>query len=219
PVYNAPFRLILLSDPDSIRESFNYQVEYSGGKGIVLSGSDTTIEAELGKPFLLEGVGLVLLNQSNTRTASNHYGFTVKPVGTVVASLMRSLKVSVTNKNVSTIDLTLSSTQPKRGEEQLQQLIKKYMERNLHDKNVVADSTLSFINARLTAITQELAGVEDRISGYKQSTQLADMTEQSRILLENSASYTRSLAEIDVQLSSFDGMSSYLRDASNPRVV
>ncbi|MCL7988644.1 polysaccharide biosynthesis tyrosine autokinase [Sphingobacterium sp. lm-10] len=219
PVYNAPFRLILLSDPDSIRESFNFQVEYSGGKGIVLSGSDTTIEAELGKPFLLEGVGLVLLNQSNTRTASNHYGFTVKPVGTVVASLMRSLKVSVTNKNVSTIDLTLSSTQPKRGEEQLQQLIKKYMERNLHDKNVVADSTLSFINARLTAITQELAGVEDRISGYKQSTQLADMTEQSRILLENSASYTRSLAEIDVQLSSLDGMSSYLRDASNPRVV
>ncbi|WP_166332536.1 GumC family protein [Sphingobacterium chungjuense] len=219
PVYHAPFRLTVLSDPDSIRESFSFKVDYSGEEGVILTSSDTTIQTALGKPFLLANIGLVQLNPNHASRDANNYGFTIRPIGKVVAGLMNSLKVSVTNKNVSTIDLTLSSTQPKRGEEQLQQLIKKYMERNLHDKNVVADSTLSFINARLTAITQELAGVEDRISGYKQSTQLADMTEQSRILLENSAEYTKSLAEIDVQLSSLDAMSSYLRDANNPRVV
>src|SRR5690606_16112082 len=95
----------------------------------------------------------------------------------------------------------------------------KYVELNLHDKNVIADSTLAFINARLRTITDELAGVEDRISGYKQSTKLADISEQSKILLQNSADFTRNLAEVETQLAALDAISTYLKDGDNPRVV
>src|SRR5690606_16994273 len=127
--------------------------------------------------------------------------------------------VEVTNKNVSTIELTLEHKLPQRGEQLLTTLIEKYVELNLHDKNVIADSTLSFINARLSKITQELAGVEDRISGYKRNAQLADISEQSKILLQNSADFTKNIAEVETQLAALDAISAYLKDGNNPRVV
>ncbi len=218
-VYAAPFEVSVLSNPDSIREVVSFSVAQANAEYLVLTSPDTTFKVVIGKPFAIDVIGLLQINTISQISKEQQYGFTIRPVGKVVADFMQALSVSVTNKNVSTIDLVLNSSLPRRGEEQLRMLIQKYVQRNLEDKNVIADSTLSFINTRLTAITQELAGVEDRISGYKQSTQLADMTEQSRILLENSASYTKSLAEIDVQLSSLDAMSNYLRDVNNPRVV
>src|SRR5690606_8224629 len=143
----------------------------------------------------------------------------IAPLRAVTASFSSGLSVEVTNKNVSTIDLTLEHTSPRRGEQLLKTFISKYVELNLHDKNVIADSTLSFINARLSKITQELAGVEDRISGYKKSAELADISEQSRILLRNSADFTRNLAEVETQLAALDVISAYLKDNNNPRVV
>src|SRR5690606_17740227 len=114
---------------------------------------------------------------------------------------------------------TLETKLPALGEQLLNTFIKKYVELNLHDKNVIADSTLAFINTRLSKITQELAGVEDRISGYKRQNQLADITEQGRVLIESSADYTKRLAEIETQLSAVDAVAQYLSDAQHPRVV
>ena len=222
PVLKTPFRVSILSDPDSILMPYNFKINKSNSSGVELSNSDTTLNTAFGAPFSIPGIGLLRIDAissvANLKDVKS-YGFSILPIDAISSSLMEALSVSVTNKNVSTIDLTLISKLPLRGERQLKMLIEKYVERNLHDKNVIADSTLSFINARLTTITQELSGVEDRISGYKQSTQLSDISEQSRILLENSATYTKSIAEVEVQLSSLDAMSSYLKDVKNPRVV
>src|SRR5690606_37287779 len=122
----------------------------------------------------------------------------------VAATYSGMLSVAVTNKNVSTIDLTLEHQLPRRGEQLLATLIKKYVELNLHDKNIIADSTLAFINTRLRTITNELAGVEDRISGYKRQNQLADISEQGKVLIESSADFTKRLAEIETQLAAVD---------------
>src|SRR5690606_10677774 len=60
---------------------------------------------------------------------------------------------------------------------------------------------------------------EDRISGYKRNAQLADISEQSKILLQNSAEFTKQLAEVETQLAALDAVASYLKDAQHPRVV
>src|SRR5690606_29934605 len=218
PVVEAPFHVELLTNPDSIGSAYTLQVEPVDGKTIMLSNVDTTFNARAGEPFALPGVGLLKITTRRARFL-DEYGFRIAPVRTVASAFNSSLSVEVTNKNVSTIDLTFEHTSRKRGERLLQTLIEKYVERNLHDKNVIADSTLAFINARLRKITEELAGVEDRISGYKKNAQLADISEQSKILLQNSADFTRNLAEVETQLAALDAITTYLRDNTNPRVV
>lgn len=220
PVYEAPFKVELLSSPDSVKEKLRFKVDFLESGGAQLSGHDTTMLLKLGDSFVLPEIGMLRITQSIPEINQEQvFGFTIAPLRDVVDEYNAALNVEVTNKNVSTIDLTLNTPVPHRGEELLSILIDKYVERNLHDKNVVADSTLSFINARLEKVTNELAGVEDKISGYKQTEELADISEQSRILLESSADYTKSVAQIESQMESLDAVLSYLQDATKIRVV
>lgn len=219
PVMTAPFRVELLTDPDSIRSSYVLEVRLERGNRLTLSNPDTVLAATWNNPFLLPGVGIIKIVQTSKGASKENYGFHIAPLRSVVSSFSSKLSVEVTNKNVSTINLTLENTLPQKGEQLLATLIDKYVELNLHDKNVIADSTLAFINARLGTITDELAGVEDRISGYKKRNQLADISQQGRVLIENSAEFTQKLAEVETQLAAVDAVSSYLKDAQYLRVV
>lgn len=219
PVLTAPFSVELLSNPDSISLSYVLEVKHLSGNKIELSNKDTLFQNRSGEPFRLPSAGIFQINLKNGGKTGENYGFRISPLRNTIENLRNNLNVEVTNKNVSTIDLTLDHALPKRGEQLLTTLISKYVELNLHDKNVVADSTLAFINTRLRKITQELAGVEDRISGYKKNAQLADISEQSKILLQNSAEYTKSLAVVETQLNNLDALRVYLQDDKHIRVV
>ncbi|MEJ5054251.1 GumC family protein [Sphingobacterium sp. MYb382] len=220
PILEAPFQIRFLSSPDSISEPIQLNVKSLGKKHYQLSNKDTIFEIGEGQRFVLPSIGNIsLVTTGNEDSVKEQYGFSISPINKTVAGLMESLSVEVTNKNVSTIDLSLLHPIPKKGELLLGSLIDRYVERNLNDKNVVMDSTLSFINQRLRKITDELAGVEDRISGYKQATKLADISEQSKILLQSSETYIRGLAEVETQLAMLDAVSNYLKDTKNPRVV
>lgn len=217
PVSELPYTITLLTNPDSIEAHFVCNIEpiNDSTAELVINGSKLSIT--FGRDFRIPGIGtLNIMNQGNLEEG---YGFTIVPPKRKASELLQALSVSVTNKSVSTIDLVLDHQLPKIGEKLLNSLIARHVERNLNDKNVVADSTLSFINARLVKITDELAGVEDNISGYKQRTQLADISEQSRILLETSAENTKSLAASQTQLDILDAVGTYLKDEDNPRVV
>src|SRR5690606_15735644 len=219
PVLAAPFRVELLTNPDSILNAYSLEVQSISGNKIELSSPDTLFHAHWGESFLLPGVGVLRMEQVAKESSKESYGFQISPLRSVAASFSSRFSVEVTNKNVSTIDLMLEYTLPKRGEQLLKTLIDKYVERNLHDKNVIADSTLAFINTRLRKITDELAGVEDRISGYKKRNQLADISQQGKLLIESSADFTKRLAEVETQLAAVDAVAAYLKDTQHPRVV
>lgn len=220
PELNAPFRVRLLSNPDSVNRKTHFSVKIESNGNYRLSNADTSFQVAAGKSFVLFNIGELRLDRINTGIEKGEiYGFNLVPINKSVADLMESLKVEVTNKNVSTIELSLLHTLSKKGEQLLASLIERYVDRNLNDKNVVMDSTLSFINQRLRKITDELAGVEDRISGYKQATKLADISEQSKILLQSSETYIKGLAEVETQLAMLDAVSNYLKDTKHPRVV
>lgn len=220
PAMAAPFTVTLISSPDSIRDGLVLKVRHLPTGGLELSNKDTLFKTTYGQAVLLPRIGTVSLHPNpSIQTADGDYGFSIVPIRAAVTMLSEAFSVEVTNKNVSTIDLSLVHPLPKRGEQYLQTLIKKYVELNLHDKNAVADSTLSFISDRLRVVTAELAGVENRISGYKKNTKLADISEQSKIMLQTSSSYSKSLAETETQLAVLDAMASYLNEAKSPRVV
>lgn len=219
PIIASSFRLNLLSSPDSIKQAYSFDIRTLDNNIIELSNNDTTFRTEWHQTFILPRVGRLQIQPIQKTYTDEKYGFRIRPLREAVSSLSSKLSVEVTNKNVSTINLTLENTLPERGEQLLTTLINKYVELNLYDKNVIADSTLAFINARLTTITQELAGVEDRISNYKQQTKLADISEQSKILLQSSADYIKNIAEVETQLAALDAIISSLKDSRTPHVV
>src|SRR5690606_35391939 len=219
PVLEAPFQVELLTNPDSISDTYAFEMQPESNGRMQLSNADTLFHIQMNEPFAFPGVGLLRISELRKEPSEESYGFRISPLRSVTAAYSAQLSVEVSNKNVSTIDLTLEHQLPKRGEQLLETLIDRYVELTLHDKNVIADSTLAFINARLRTITDELAGVEDRISGYKRRNQLADISEQGKVLIESSADFTKRLAEIETQLAALDAVATYLKDTQHPRVV
>lgn len=170
------------------------------------------------QPFIVEGVGAIeIIKKQRVR---GEYTFSISSVDKTVAGMQAALNVAVTNKNVSTIDINLQHPIPKRGEAILQAFISQYIQSNILNKGEIADSTISFIENRLLLVSRELGDIEGNIQQFKQTKGIADISEQSKLLISNSSEYVKNIADIETQINIAQALEKYLQDESrNKRVV
>ncbi|PSL44893.1 capsular exopolysaccharide synthesis family protein [Chitinophaga niastensis] len=148
------------------------------------------------------------------------YTVQLNSIDKTVAEYQRMLDVNIPNKQVSTIDLTLSATIPAKGEAVLNKLIDAYLHASVEDKNRIADSTIAFIDKRLLIVTGELSGVEKNIQHFKEANELADIGEQSRQMVAGSGDFRKQLIDLQVKLNVVQSLEQYVKDdKNNKRVV
>jgi len=219
-LYNAPFSVSILDELDTIRTS-EIELQALSSRKVALVGDnlDTTIDFD--KPIKIPGVGLIQIHSEKTLPVDGtEYTFSITSIDAAVNDLMQSLLVASTNKQVTVVDFNLSSSIPKKGEDILNKLIEKYVQGNIDDKNLIADSTIKFIQNRLSKIGYELGDLEGNIQGFKERNNLADMTEQSKILVQNTSAFVNNLAQAETQIAILASLESYLKDDSkNKRVL
>jgi capsular exopolysaccharide synthesis family protein len=148
------------------------------------------------------------------------YKIVVNDITTITLKTQKELNATIPNKQVSTIAITLPVTIPSKGEKIINTLIKEYMQANVDDNNRIADSTMSFIDGRLLVVGDQLTDIEKQIQGFKQQNNLADLTEQSKALIDNTSAYAQKQAEQEVILNVIESLERYLKEnENNPRVV
>lgn len=213
---------------DSIHRAFEFSLSANADKTVSLKAKEFELNAiKLDELISIPQLGFVrftrnlqLLDTSwMEQVSARPLGIRVRPPAAQTASFRENLTVGVTNKQTSTIDLSFNHPIPRRGEQILGTLIERYVIRTLEDKNTVADSTLAFIDNRLQFVGAELGLAEDRIQTFKQESQLADISAQSQILIENASAYAKDLAAVESQLLMIDEVDRYLADTRNLRVV
>lgn len=218
-LFHPPFRVMMLEANDTIHPK-SFDLLFEGKDSILISGDAFHRKVPFDHPFRLEGTGLVTIRRSPGQAVLfDDYGFRITSVDDQVADYMRRLFVEVTNKQVSTIDLTFDSPIPEKGEFILGALIDEYVKGNRNDRTAIADSTISFIDGRLLFVGRELGDVEGNIQQFKQKNQLADLSEQSKLLLENSGGYVKQLAEVETQINMINSLSDLLADSKSNRVL
>jgi tyrosine-protein kinase Etk/Wzc len=219
-VYEAPFTVKLLTIKDTITSATMEIIMLSNGKLSYSAEGEHNI-VSFNQPFFLQGVGYVEINRNNkVPPKKDQYTIRIVSARGKTTELTNNLSVTVSNKLVSIIDLTLNNPVPERGEDILNRLIYNYVQQNLSEKNEVADSTIAFIKRRLLIIGSELGDAETNIQGFKQKNSLADMTEQGKLLVSSSSQYVSDLAKIETQISIIKSVINYLRDNTiNKRVL
>ncbi|RBQ03553.1 GumC family protein [Pedobacter miscanthi] len=218
-LYEAPFKLNIIKGLDTIkRTKFNVQ-KISSNK---LKITTEYLEKEIlwNEPVRVDGVGVIKIEPNLPESMDNsEYFVNVSSVDERVAELMKQLSVAVTNKQVSVVELGLSYPLPQKGEDILNSLINKYTEANLSDKNAIADSTYKFIRERLNVIASELGDVENQEETFKQNNKLADMSEQGKLLVQNTAEFSAELAKAETQVVILNDLESYLKDETKNKRV
>jgi tyrosine-protein kinase Etk/Wzc len=218
-IYNPPFRIAFIKALDTIQSKI---IEINKVSENLVSVKCESFEKEIhwNEFFRIEGIGVLQLVKDSTNTINgDDYFVTISSVNETVSRLMNQMSVDVLNKQVSIIDLSLEYPLQGKGEEILSTIINTYKQSNLQDKNAIADSTYTFIKQRLNVIASELGDVESDVESFKKRNKLADMTEQGRVLIQNSGHLTTELASAETQVLVLTELENYLKDEKRNKRV
>lgn len=219
-LYESPYQVKVVAAADTIKAT-DVEVSFLKNDQVAVSADGIDTLVALDRSFTIPFVGVVqIIKGTAVPVLEEKYSFNIMSVDTKVIALMDAITVEVKNKQVTIIDLSLTHAIPKKGEDILNKLIEKYVQANLTDKNEVADSTVKFIQNRLAYIGGELGGLEGNIQNFKQENNLADMTEQSKLLVQTTGQYVNDLGKIETQISILKSLQDYLKDeGKNKRVL
>lgn len=219
-LYESPYQVKVVAGADTIKAT-DVEVSFLKNNQVAVSADGIDTLVALDRSFTIPFVGVVqIIKGTAVPVLEEKYAFNIMSVDSKVIALMDAITVEVKNKQVTIIDLSLTHAIPKKGEDILSKLIEKYVQANLTDKNEVADSTVKFIQNRLAYIGGELGGLEGNIQNFKQENNLADMTEQSKLLVQTTGQYVNDLGKIETQISILKSLQDYLKDeGKNKRVL
>ena len=131
------------------------------------------------------------------------------------SQILDNLKVSSTNKLSSVIDVKLIDKNPLLAERVLNEIIVSYNLASIAEKNILAKSTLKFIEERLGAVGAQLTDIERSIQRYKSNSGAVDISTQGQLYLQNVSTNDQKLSEINLQLAVINTLEKDLGEKTN----
>lgn len=219
-MYQPPFVVEVIDPLDSIRFTTFEATVLPEGK-VELEWDDTATQLNFNKPLKVAGVGTIQLGQRDERSpVPGTYSFTISSIDKAVNNLSNGLEVALFAKQVAILELNFSYPLPKKGEDILNRLLDLYVQTNLEDRNRLADSSVAFIQNRLSFLGAELGDLEGDIQSFKQRNRIAEMSEQSKVMIQNSSQFMNEVAKAETQINVLTSLQEYLQsNAGNDRVV
>lgn len=211
-IYNPPFDVELISTVDTIKSQiFEITIEDRGK--LLFETKKREKLVSFNDTIRVDGLGIVKIrNNGSILSAKSVYKVAVSSVDQAVNKLQAALDVSVIAKQISIVDLNFLYPQPRKGEDILNRLIKIYIQTNVDDRNQVADSSYIFIQKRLNYLRGELGDLEGNIQNFKQRNQIAEMSQQSSVIIQNSSQYENDLAKVETQLNVLKSIKEYIKN-------
>ena len=223
PLYeNAPVQLLLPQAADDEAFSFMMRLnrnqtaelwDFKGEDGNVDSRHLTVRMGTLSRTPL----GIVLIQPTpyfGKNFTDEDITVSKSPVKAVGASYCGRLSVTLSQKESTILNITLTDASPKRADDLIFKLIDVYNEQWLKDRNRVAESTYVFITDRLNTLSKELGDVDQKISDYKSAALLPDVDAASALYMSESAKNSDQLILLNNQLGVAKYIRQYLSDGS-----
>jgi tyrosine-protein kinase Etk/Wzc len=211
----SPVKLHFLTPPlfNNKTNPITYLLDISNSKQFRLTNDNRTWQQQYGDTLVLPEGSAILTKTTNPKPLnSDSYLISILPADETAKKYSEALHVSATNKQVSIIALKLTDILAFKGEVILSKLIDNYLKTSILDKNRIADSTIAFIDKNLEQVTQELIGIEKRIEDYRTTNQIADLREQSRMLLTNKSTTDKEQRNTEVNLNIIESLLAFVKD-------
>jgi capsular exopolysaccharide synthesis family protein len=160
---------------------------------------------EVSKPY---GIFTIIAVQDN-RT---HDPIVIKfhDIRKLASAYNETLKVEAINKKASVIRISVIESVPEKGIDIINKLIEVYRKEALEDRNLVANTTIQFIDERLKYLTSELTNVEKNVEEYKRANLLTDVQSNADQYVAQASDYNRQLADLNIQIEVLESIEQYI---------
>lgn len=143
------------------------------------------------------------------------YSFSLNSVKNTANQVLQSLTVSPSSKMSTVINIGIDGEVPERDEDILNELLKVYNQAAIKDKNILAASTIKFVDDRLSYVVHELDSVEASLQRFRAQNKLTDISAQGQIFLQSISENDKKVNEIETQLAVLDQIDLYVRSKQN----
>lgn len=207
PAYTSAPIIIEAKEPERLTEVKRVDFSYTPGNMVHIGGKDYATGQWVTSPY---GVLKFLPNTHQTRETKNPLYFSLVLPKKVVNGLAGSLDVSAVSKLSTVINLTFKDQVPERGEDILNEVTAVYNRAAINEKTRLAANTIAFVDDRLKVVVGSLDSIERTIQQYKSEKGAIDLSEQSKLFLQNVGDNDRKLADINNQLAVLEQVEKYV---------
>ena len=183
---NKPFKVIWLDSKDNINtkkiafevklQSKGYKIisENSNSKQLFLFGQKNKIN---GQEFLL-----VLENRGSIPKINDENFKVVRmPLDIVVENLSKTIQLASTAKLSEILSLVLTGENQDKSEAIINEIIDKFNQDGISDRQLVSQRTIDFVNDRFVDLSSELDSIETQKKLFKTENNLSYLQEDARI--------------------------------------
>jgi tyrosine-protein kinase Etk/Wzc len=197
-----------------------YDVEILSNDEFTITNSDENIKknARFSAPVNLPQYNLVIRKIAGIKIGTK-YMIAIGAQDAAVDEFLRDFTASLSDKQATTIDLGLTYPNPAKGEAILNRLMQLYLQSNLQNDKIIADSTIAFIDSRIALVSKELNNIEKKFEEYKTQNNIANINEQSKALVTSASEYYDRLAQQESQLTIINDIERYLNNPKNKNVI
>lgn len=118
--------------------------------------------------------------------------------------------VETVNKKASVIRISVIESVPEKGKAIINKLFEVYQKEALADRNLIANTTIQFIDERLKFLTSELTDVEKDVEEYKRANELTNVTANADQYIARASEYNKQLADIGIQIEVLESIETYI---------
>ena len=215
---------VLVRLPDSVLDTLSYGInmeilvhpsgiyEFSGTH----NDKKYNVKASISDDKVMLPFGVVYLTRGKFRPASDML-IEVEIQNPMIKAegVMGQLKMELTSKTTSVVDISLVSLNVEQGRDFLNKLIEVYNREDLNDQNAMANKTAQFIDDRLMKLTSELGDVESRVENYKQNQGLTDISSESSMFIQQTGDFAQKRLEVETQLAIVSDIDDYMHRKEN----
>src|SRR5690606_38427400 len=152
------------------------------------------------------------INPNQTSQPVKPLYFTLTNPKKVTAGLLDGLTAIASTKLTSILTLKIRNTDPRQGEDILNELIRVYNKASLDEQNKLATNTATLVQKRLKEVEEELTESEKKAQGYKSTRGAVDISTQVQLFLKGLNETDLQLADGDMQLTALNEVEKYVKN-------
>ena len=141
---------------------------------------------------------------------SKNYYFIINADHTLAVSYMRKLNVELSDRQGSILTLSSTGFVAQQEADYINKLMEVYIKRELSDKSLTAENTISFIEEQLRGITDSLKRAEVMLQNFRIGNSILDLSMEARTLLERLERHYSDKNIISLHVEYFNYLEKYL---------
>lgn len=207
----SPISLQVIKLNDSLR-GFVFKIKFQDQQNFKINSGEQVYQ--LGQR-IVNSYGEFTLEKTGLSSISKEYNIIYQPMNNAAASYAGAIQVAPKSAGTGILNISMQSPNPLLAADVVNQLMDEYGGFTRELKKRTADSSLAFIEKRLTDFGRELDSVQNLLLKYMMLNNIINVEKQSGSFFENISEADKSINEQQLLLNTADFIEIYLRDKKN----